>query len=117
MVLIIFIAEIAAAVVALAYTGLVSGISESWVELSWDLSYPLGKQETLGGWHCCPWMGTLRGGHCCRRKACWSLLAPAVWAGWGGLAGMKVAGTRSPIALKKLGFGTSIRLGLTPLPL
>lgn len=48
MVLIIFIAEIAAAVVALVYTGLVSGTSESWVGLIWDLSYSLGEQETLG---------------------------------------------------------------------
>lgn len=48
MVLIIFIAEIAAAVVALVYTGLVSGISKSRVGLIWDLPYPLGKQETLG---------------------------------------------------------------------
>uniref|UniRef100_A0A8C0EQP8 Tetraspanin 1 n=1 Tax=Bubo bubo TaxID=30461 RepID=A0A8C0EQP8_BUBBB len=52
-VLIIFIAEIAAAVVALVYTGLVSGISKSWVGLMWDLLYPLGKQETLGLVHCC----------------------------------------------------------------
>lgn len=47
MVLIIFIAEIAAAVVALVYTGLVSVISESWAGLIWDLTYPLVKQETL----------------------------------------------------------------------
>ena len=45
--LIIFIAEIAAAVVALVYTGLVSGVSESRVGLIWDLSYPLGKEKTL----------------------------------------------------------------------
>lgn len=48
MVLIIFIAEVAAAVVALVYTGLVSGTSESWAGLIWDLSHPLGKQETVG---------------------------------------------------------------------
>lgn len=48
MVLIIFIAEIAAAVVALVYTSLVSGISESWVGLIWDLAYPFGKTEDFG---------------------------------------------------------------------
>lgn len=36
MVLIIFIAEIAAAVVVLVYTGLVSGIPNSWAGLLWE---------------------------------------------------------------------------------
>lgn len=46
MVLIIFIAEVAAAVLALVFTGLVSEMPESGVGLLWELSYPLGKQET-----------------------------------------------------------------------
>lgn len=63
MVLIIFIAEVVAAVVALVFTGLVSAIPESWVGLMWDVSCPLGKQE--------PWAGSAAHGCDCPE---WSVL-------------------------------------------
>uniref|UniRef100_A0A8C3Q9P7 Uncharacterized protein n=1 Tax=Geospiza parvula TaxID=87175 RepID=A0A8C3Q9P7_GEOPR len=84
--LIIFIAEVAAAVVALVFTGLVSATPEPWVGLMWDVFCPLGKQE--------PWAGSAAHGRGCSEWSvlqeegtlgCCSLLAPATWAGWSGL--------------------------------
>lgn len=53
-VLIIFIAEIAAAVVVLVYTSLVSGLAGSWAGTFWDSSNPFRKTGGLGllpvGW-------------------------------------------------------------------
>lgn len=52
MVLIIFIAEIAAAVVVLVYTSLVSGLAGCWAGVFWDAWDPFRKTGEPGGAAC-----------------------------------------------------------------